>query len=303
MAFKGSNRTVLAIISGLFAATAMTGTGILVQPDAHSAWAGSRDARSVCQTSVLVADDGLPGDLLGYSVAIGDDYAFLGDLSGDTDTVFDCGTVYGFRRDGVAWVQYAELNGSDAILDDKSGTCVSVSGDVSIVGASKGPAPNVPNAGAAHFFTRDYSGLPSDPSGAFWVQEAKLLVGGFYDESNAHLGAAVAVDGDRAIVGASDDPKDIDGGETVRTSAVYSFERIPEICGSSNSGASAGRPGARSLLRLSRRSATAMSSASRWGSAGTGPSPGHGTPEITKGLRIAPMDRRCLGCTSEADGH
>ncbi|MHC4698347.1 MAG: FG-GAP repeat protein, partial [Planctomycetota bacterium] len=216
MAFKGTNRTVLAIVSGLFAATAITGTGILVRPDAHSAWAGSRDTRSVCQTSVLTADDGVAGDLLGISAAIGGDYAFLGALSGDKDTVFNCGSVYVFRRDGVSWVQHQELNAWDASAFDEFGYSVSVGGDLLVVGAPKGEIPGYSDTGVVDVFRRN---------GQTWTQQVQLVAGHFYREQGARFGEAVALDaeppsGARLIVGASDRTVDFK-----KTGEVYFFEQ------------------------------------------------------------------------------
>ncbi|MHC4698578.1 MAG: hypothetical protein ACYTFA_17745, partial [Planctomycetota bacterium] len=213
MGFKRTHRAVFATVSGLFAAMAAMATGILVWTDAHSVWAEPRDARSVCQTSVLVADDGSPGDFLGFSAAIGGDYAFLGALSGDTDTVHNCGTVYVFRRDGVSWVAHAELNASDATFLDEFGNSVSVGRDLLVVGAPNGEIPGTSNIGTVYVFKRN---------GQTWTEQTRLTAGEVYIESGARFGEAVAIDGDRVIVGAPD-KLDITG--LNEAGAVYFFER------------------------------------------------------------------------------
>ncbi|MHC4698192.1 MAG: FG-GAP repeat protein, partial [Planctomycetota bacterium] len=215
MGFKRTHRAVLATVSGLFAATAAMATGILAWTDAHSVWAEPRDARSVCQTGVLTADDAATGDLLGNSAAIGDDYAFLGALSGDTDTVYNCGTVYVFRRDGVSWVQQEELNASDAAFLDDFGNSVSIAGDLLVVGAPRGEIPGTTDIGAVYVFKR---------TGQNWTEQAQLVAGQFYREQGARFGEAVALDaeppsGARLIVGASDRTVDFK-----KTGEVYFFE-------------------------------------------------------------------------------
>ncbi|MHC4696961.1 MAG: FG-GAP repeat protein, partial [Planctomycetota bacterium] len=198
-----------------FTCVAVTAAGIFALCYPPSAWGSPRDTRSVCQTSVLTADDGAAGDLLGISAAIGGDYAFLGALSGDTDTVFNCGTVYVFRRDGVGWVQHDELFASDAAFSDDFGNSVSAGGDLLVVGAPRGEIPGTSNIGAVYVFKR---------TGQNWTEQAQLVAGQFYREAGARFGEAVALDaeppgGARLIVGASDRTVDFK-----KTGEVYFFE-------------------------------------------------------------------------------
>jgi hypothetical protein len=166
-----------------------------------------------CQTGSLTADDGWPGDFFGYSTAIGGDYAFLGAVSGDMDPVYNCGSVYVFRRDGVGWVQHDELYASDASAFDDFGSSVSVSADLLIVGAPKGEMPGTANIGAACVFKR---------TGLSWTEQTRLTAGEFYMEMGARFGEAVAIDGNRVIVGA---PDKLDYTGLKKAGAVYFFER------------------------------------------------------------------------------
>ncbi len=45
------------------------------------------------------------------------------------------GAAYAFRWNGTAWVEAAKLTASDADSGDDFGTCVSISGDVALIGA------------------------------------------------------------------------------------------------------------------------------------------------------------------------
>ena len=111
----------------------------------------------------------------------------------DDDNGVDSGSAYVFRYDGSDWVEEAKLTASDGAADDYFGGSVAISGDTAVVGAVCDD-DNGRNSGSAYVFRYD---------GSDWAEEAKLTAsdGAAYD----YFGCSVAVSGDTAVVGASDD--------------------------------------------------------------------------------------------------
>ncbi len=98
--------------------------------------------------------------------------------------------AYVFRETEDGWTQIASLVPADAATIDSFGDTVSLDGDQAIVGALGGGwRPD--SSGAAYVFLHD--------STEKWAQEAKLESG----ERGDSFGGAVALSGDRAVVGAS----------------------------------------------------------------------------------------------------
>lgn len=133
----------------------------------------------------LVASDGTADDQFGRTVAISEDVVIVGAFGNG-----DGGAAYVFRFNGLSWVQEAKLVPADSVSGDSFGFAVSLSGDVALIGAY-GADDLGTNSGAAYVFRFD---------GAAWVEEYKLLAsdGEAYD----FFGAAVALSGDAALVGA-----------------------------------------------------------------------------------------------------
>jgi hypothetical protein len=142
-----------------------------------------------CEQAMLVASSTTSGMEFGGAVS----------LSGDTLAVGACfksdvaplgGSVYVLDRVGGLWVESAELRPSDTAVFDYFGCSISLSGDRLLVG-STGRDDATTNAGAAYMYERQ-SGV--------WVETAKLTA------SDAALqgafGSSVALDGDRAVIGA-----------------------------------------------------------------------------------------------------
>ena len=135
----------------------------------------------------LTALDGQESDWLGYSVAISGDVVVLGAIN--VNTPFEnTGAAYVFRFDGREWVQEAKLTASDRERADQFGYSVAISGDVVVVGA---PQNHLTAVGKAYVFRR---------SGGVWVEETRLIPPDLVE--NDELGAAVAVSGNVAIIGA-----------------------------------------------------------------------------------------------------
>ncbi|MGB2985462.1 MAG: FG-GAP repeat protein, partial [Phycisphaerae bacterium] len=146
----------------------------------------------------------------GYSVAIEGEVLVVGapfiDLDGSGS-----GRAFVFRRDGVAWVQEAEIIPSGAALEDGFGMSVSISGDLIAVGAS--------GTGVSLAFGRVYV---FRHEGTSWIEHAELV--GSDTELGNLFGGSVSIDGDVLVVGA---PRYNVGG--AYTGAVYVFRRDGSI--------------------------------------------------------------------------
>ncbi|MHB1017627.1 MAG: cell wall-binding repeat-containing protein [Coriobacteriia bacterium] len=125
----------------------------------------------------------------GNAIAIFGDTALIGSW-GDDEAGIRAGAVYVYMRSGDAWHESAKLTGNDAAAYDRFGGSVAIQGDVALIGAAtEGAGP-----GAVYVFTR---------SGDTWSQSAKLAAtdGAVRD----YFGAAVALDGDTALIAAPGD--------------------------------------------------------------------------------------------------
>lgn len=101
------------------------------------------------------------------------------------------GAAYVFRHDGAAWIQTARLTASDGVAAGLFGHAVDLDGERIIVGARGTCSGSYDAPGSAYVFRR---------TGESWSEEAILLPGGI--GCGTGYGMAVALDGDRAIVGA-----------------------------------------------------------------------------------------------------
>ena len=91
----------------------------------------------------------------------------------------------------IAQCELQKLVPSGSAPGDKFGAAVAIDGDLALVGAPGADAPDGTNTGAVYFFRRD---------GQVWTEEVKVVP----DDPvfSSQFGAAVALDGDRALVGA-----------------------------------------------------------------------------------------------------
>jgi PKD repeat protein len=130
------------------------------------------------QQAILTPSGRATCDALGYLVAISNDTALFGTY------VFTC-------TSGI-WSQQAQLVGSDTEPYDNFGWSGDLDGNSAIIGASFDDDLDI-NSGSAYVFTR---------TGDTWSQQAKLLA--FDGYASDLFGFSVAIDGDRAFVGAAD---------------------------------------------------------------------------------------------------
>lgn len=162
----------------------------------------------------LVASDGVSHDQFGAALALSGNKAVVGAQGGPAGS--KKGAAYVFARGASAWGQEAKLAVEGAVAGDNVGAAVALSGDTALVGAPRftaNPDPANPNTGRVHVFTFD---------GATWDMAATLVAA---DGTEAvGFGAAVALSGDIAVVGA---PRDNEHGAWA--GAVHVFERSESV--------------------------------------------------------------------------
>ena len=121
-------------------------------------------------------------------------------------------TTFTFERQGQATVtEEAKLTADDAQTEDTYGRSVDMSGDKVIIGAD-GEDEGGTDAGAAYIHAR---------SGITWTQQAKLVPTDTV--TNSQFGYSVAIDGDRAIVGAVADD---DNGSASGSAYIFAYDGI-----------------------------------------------------------------------------
>ncbi len=159
----------------------------------------------------LKASDAGPSAQFGGSVSVSKRFAIIG-AWGASSGAGETGAAYVFRRDDNGtpadpsddvWTQDAKLLADEGNSGELFGWSVSISGNYAIAGSRFHPLST--RTGAAFVFRLDDNDTPLNPDDDFWVQEARLLAEDA--EPMDELGLAVAISGDRAVVGAwrSDD--------------------------------------------------------------------------------------------------
>jgi hypothetical protein len=142
--------------------------------NAGSAFLYGRDNETWIEQGTLFAHDRLENDEFGQSVAMDRDTCVVGAIEKDVPGDHP-GSVYVFVREGDAWTEQARLVPSGLHDYDFFGYRVAVSGDTILAGAEK--------KGSVYAFARD---------GGVWAQQAEFV--------GVAL-AAVAIDGDTAVIG------------------------------------------------------------------------------------------------------
>jgi len=100
------------------------------------------------------------------------------------------GAAYVYRRNGDSWSLEQELLASNAANNDHFGWSVDISGDRIVVGAPHRDG-SYANSGAVYTFAR--------VGGSVWIQQQQIT--GQSPTANDEFGAAVAINGTRAVVG------------------------------------------------------------------------------------------------------
>ena len=167
-------------------------------------------ADGVVQVGTLAPADGEPEGRFGASVAVGGDVVLVG-APGVILSELNEGAAYLFERDGGTWSRIAELRRETTGRNDMAGAAVALEGGVAVVGVPGADAAGT-DSGAAMVYER---------RAGRWTRVATLspetAVGG------GRFGSAVAVDGDRILVGASGN---VAAGED--PGRAYLFERTDE---------------------------------------------------------------------------
>lgn len=150
----------------------------------------------------LLPPDPTEDHFFGVDLDLGETTALVG-ASGDDDTGESAGAVYQFEMPRGFFIR--KLNAADGEESDRFGRTVALSGDIAVIGAP-GDNPRGDSSGSAYLFD-----LRSGE------QIAKLVPADGH--GGAKFGDSVAIDGDIALVGASDD----DGG-AFQGGAGYFFD-------------------------------------------------------------------------------
>ncbi len=155
------------------------------------------------QGQKIVAGDGGPGDIFGYSVVLDGDRALIGAYA---DEAYQ-GSVYVFGRSGGTWTQTQKLVASDAAPNAYFGYATALSGSTFIVGAWGAQPGGNDMQGAVYVFAE---------SNGNWTQVQKVVAsdGAPHDK----FGHSVALQGTTALIGA-------DGWHNASAQgAVYAFD-------------------------------------------------------------------------------
>ncbi len=182
------------------------------------------------QQAVLLANDGAVADKFGQSVAISGNTIVVGAYQDDTGFA-DGGSAYVFVRSGTIWTFQQKLTPALMAANDEFGNAVGITGDSIIVGAHFADLPSNSDAGAAYVFQR---------SGTTWTEIQKLTpssgTGGPLGGNN--FGESVAMNGGRAVIGASGDntPQTFAGAVYVFTESggLYGLQQKLTILNGSN---------------------------------------------------------------------
>jgi hypothetical protein len=175
---------------------------------AGSAYVFRRTAGTWIETAKLKASDSAVDDRFGWAVATDGVRVIVGARDHDAGGE-DGGAAYIYEEWSGQWLQ-RKLTANDGAAFHSFGTSVAIQGNRALVGSVRATG-SASFSGAAYVFDR----LPSGT----WIQTAKLSAPG--QLPNDQFGWSVALDGDRAIVGARlhDAPGALDSG------AAYFFER------------------------------------------------------------------------------
>jgi hypothetical protein len=178
--------------------------------DQGSVYIFTRSGSAWTQKTKLIPNDAAAADWFGLSVAIDGDTAIVGAPFDDGAAGANQGSAYIFTGAGAAWSQQQKLLASDAAVSDSFGSAVAISGDTALVGASLDNGPAGADQGGAYVFVR---------SASSWSQQTKLTPTD--PAAGAQFGAAVALDGDDAVVGSPERA----GPGGAQQGAAYVFRR------------------------------------------------------------------------------
>ena len=186
----------------------------------NARWPIIVDPLSYTETILSGTDnDAEANAFFGYSVAVSGNTAVIGAYSDDgacSETEINCGAAYVFYRSVNRWNLQQKLVAGDPEDGASFGSFVALDNITALIGAKRNDGAcsgTETNCGAAYVFVR---------SGKTWLQQQKLVA----DDPNgsASFGNSVALDGDTALIAASDDGQSCNGTD-VRCGSAYVFTR------------------------------------------------------------------------------
>lgn len=189
----------------------------------------TRSAGVWTQQDKLTPGDGEADDLFGFSVALDGDTAIIGAHLADAGANANQGAVYVFTRSGGIWSQAQKLSAPDPAGGALFGVSVALDAETAVIGASGKTERGDSAAGATYVFTL---------LAGTWAAQQKLLPD--ISAVDNFFGAAVAVSGDTALIGAFGDDIDVnvDQGAAVvfvRSAGVWTKQqRLTSADGSAN---------------------------------------------------------------------
>lgn len=169
----------------------------------------------------LVPNDRHPGQSFGNAVAIsGGHTALIGAGSGLTNGVANAGAAYFFVKTQSGWQQAQKVSAPTPEIGANFGgnsgmVALDAAGDQAVIGSWREPASGpLKQSGAAYVYLRT--------SFTSWQLVQRLTP--TYPEQFGHFGAAVAIKGDRIMIGAPDERIDPNTGASILNSgAVHYF--------------------------------------------------------------------------------
>lgn len=179
--------------------------------NAGAAYVFRREGDDWVEEARLIPDAVGPFDQLGHSVALSGDVLAVG-APGDDTRADAAGTVYVFERGATGWVLAAMLTaGQGDNVGDGLGFSVALDGDTLLAGAPFADD----GLGAVHVFMPTIEG---------WQEVQRLTAP--QRRAGALFGAALALDGDQAVIGARlhDDAR-LEDGVGDRAGAAWTFRR------------------------------------------------------------------------------
>jgi hypothetical protein len=135
----------------------------------------------------LAAPDGGPNEYFGYSVSVSGDRIAVGALGHSTSGLYSAGAAYVYRYQSGAWQFEQKLVAAQPVANAQLGIAVALDATNALVGAN-----GEMGEGRLHVFAR---------SGTVWTETQVLAAS--HPGSGDGFGLAIALHGERALVGAS----------------------------------------------------------------------------------------------------
>jgi hypothetical protein len=173
----------------------------------------TRDGQNWLADAKLEIAGVAPNAELGPKVALFANTAILSASEDNPAGLSTAGRIHVFQRN-PGWTQVATLIANDAAVGDRFGVSSAVWGETILVGAFHDDTLAGGDAGSAYLFTRSETG---------WEQAAHLSAGD--GSAYEYFGASVALEGDTALIGATDD----DTATVINSGSAYLFVRQNNI--------------------------------------------------------------------------